>query len=168
MERPGHGRAGWPRRRAGLTPARTGGRVSGRAVRVRWRAPNPAGEQGKRNLGGCLARLGQRVAFSWIREKDYEKEKSIFNARVEAFNERNTAYEKEVNYWNKKGATAPQAAGVIHTDFTKGFIRVEVIGYEKFIEAEGELKARELGWIRTEGKEYVIQDGDVCNFLINR
>ena len=75
----------------------------------------------------------------------------------------------ETRAWTvKRGVKAPEAAGVIHTDFTKGFIRAEVIGYEKFIEAEGELKARELGWIRTEGKEYVIQDGDVCNFLINR
>ena len=75
----------------------------------------------------------------------------------------------ETRAWTvKRGVKAPEAAGVIHTDFTKGFIRVEVIGYEKFIEAKGELKARELGWIRTEGKEYVIQDGDVCNFLINR
>ena len=74
----------------------------------------------------------------------------------------------ETRAWTvKKGAKAPQAAGVIHTDFTKGFIRAEVINWQKFIEAGGEAKARELGWIRTEGKDYVIQDGDVCNFLIN-
>ncbi|MDP2736572.1 MAG: redox-regulated ATPase YchF [bacterium] len=66
-----------------------------------------------------------------------------------------------------RGFKAPQAAGVIHTDFTKGFIRAEVINWQKFIEAGSEAKARELGWIRTEGKEYIIQDGDVCNFLIN-
>jgi len=74
----------------------------------------------------------------------------------------------ETRAWTvSHGTKAPQAAGVIHTDFTKGFIRAEVINWQKFIEAGSEAKARELGWIRTEGKEYVIQDGDVCNFLIN-
>ena len=62
-------------------------------------------------------------------------------------------------------AIAPQAAGVIHTDFEKSFIRAEVINWEKFIEVDGEQKAREQGLIRTEGKDYVMQDGDVCNFL---
>ncbi|MBU2416235.1 DUF933 domain-containing protein, partial [Patescibacteria group bacterium] len=55
--------------------------------------------------------------------------------------------------------------GVIHTDFEKSFIRAEVINWEKFIEVDGEQKAREQGLIRTEGKDYVMQDGDVCNFL---
>jgi ribosome-binding ATPase len=74
----------------------------------------------------------------------------------------------ETRAWTvKRDSKAPQAAGVIHTDFTKGFIRAEVINWQKFIEAGSEAKARELGWIRTEGKEYIIQDGDVCNFLIN-
>jgi len=74
----------------------------------------------------------------------------------------------ETRAWTvSRGAKAPQAAGVIHTDFTKGFIRAEVINWQKFIEAGSEAKARELGWIRTEGKEYIVQDGDVCNFLIN-
>jgi len=74
----------------------------------------------------------------------------------------------ETRAWTvSRGAKAPQAAGVIHTDFTKGFIRAEVINWQKFIEAGSEAKARELGWIKTEGKEYVMQDGDVCNFLIN-
>lgn len=74
----------------------------------------------------------------------------------------------ETRAWTvKRDSKAPQAAGVIHTDFTKGFIRAEVINWQKFIEAGSEAKARELGWIRTEGKDYVIQDGDVCNFLIN-
>ena len=68
----------------------------------------------------------------------------------------------------KKGAKAPQAAGEIHTDFIKGFIRAEVINWEKFIEAGSEAKARELGTLRTEGKDYIVKDGDVCNFLINR
>ena len=75
----------------------------------------------------------------------------------------------ETRAWTiKRGTKAPQAAGVIHTDFAKGFIRAEVIDWQKFIQAGSEARARELGWIRTEGKEYAIQDGDVCNFLINK
>jgi len=68
----------------------------------------------------------------------------------------------------KHGSKAPQAAGVIHTDFEKGFIRAEVIAWDKFVEAGSEAKARELGLMRTEGKDYVMEDGDVCNFLVNR
>ena len=75
----------------------------------------------------------------------------------------------ETRAWTvSRGAKAPQAAGVIHTDFEKGFIRAEVMNWQKFIQAGSEAKARELGWIRTEGKDYVMQDGDVCNFLINK
>lgn len=75
----------------------------------------------------------------------------------------------ETRAWTiKRGSKAPQAAGEIHTDFIKGFIRAEVINWQKFVEAGGESKAKELGWIRTEGKEYIFQDGDVANFLINR
>jgi len=68
----------------------------------------------------------------------------------------------------KHGTKAPQAAGVIHTDFIKGFVRAEVIQWDKFIEAGSEAKAKELGLMRIEGKEYIIKDGDVCNFLINK
>ncbi|MCX6797614.1 MAG: redox-regulated ATPase YchF [Candidatus Falkowbacteria bacterium] len=68
----------------------------------------------------------------------------------------------------KTGTLAPQAAGVIHTDFIKGFVRAEVINWEKFISAGSEAKAKELGLIKTEGKDYVVKDGDVCNFLINK
>lgn len=68
----------------------------------------------------------------------------------------------------KKGTVAPQAAGVIHTDFIKGFVRAEVINWAKFIEVGSEAKAKELGLIKTEGKDYIVKDGDVCNFLINR
>jgi len=75
----------------------------------------------------------------------------------------------ETRAWTiKKETKAPQAAGVIHTDFEKGFVRAEVINWQKFIEAGGEIESREKGWIKTEGKEYIIQDGDVCNFLINK
>ncbi len=75
----------------------------------------------------------------------------------------------ETRAWTiKQGAKAPQAAGEIHTDFIKGFIRAEVINWGKFIECGSEAKARELGLIRTEGKGYIVKDGDVCNFLVNR
>ncbi|MFA6410645.1 MAG: redox-regulated ATPase YchF [Candidatus Buchananbacteria bacterium] len=67
----------------------------------------------------------------------------------------------------KKGTKAPQAAGVIHTDFEKGFIKAEVIDWQDFVTAGGEAPAREKGLIRTEGKEYVIKDGDVCHFKVN-
>lgn len=76
---------------------------------------------------------------------------------------------KETRAWTvKSGAKAPQAAGVIHTDFEKGFIRAEVINWEKFIAAGGEQAARDQGLIRTEGKDYTMQDGDVCHFLFNK
>ncbi|MGE5425640.1 MAG: redox-regulated ATPase YchF [Bacillota bacterium] len=75
----------------------------------------------------------------------------------------------ETRAWTiKRGAKAPEAAGVIHTDFLKGFIRAEVINWQKFVEAGSEAKARELGYLRTEGKDYSVQDGDVCNFLVNK
>jgi len=75
----------------------------------------------------------------------------------------------ETRAWTiKSGAKAPQAAGEIHTDFIKGFIRAEVINWQKFVDCGSEAKARELGLIRTEGKDYIVQDGDVCNFLINK
>lgn len=75
----------------------------------------------------------------------------------------------ETRAWTvKKEIKAPQAAGVIHTDFEKGFVRAEVINWQKFVEVGGEVAAREKGLIRTEGKDYIIQDGDVCNYLINQ
>lgn len=79
-----------------------------------------------------------------------------------------TAGEKEVRAWTVRvGATAPQAAGVIHTDFERGFIRAEVIGYADFIACKGEHGAKEAGKWRLEGKEYVVQDGDVIHFRFN-
>lgn len=75
----------------------------------------------------------------------------------------------ETRAWTiKQGTKAPQAAGEIHTDFEKGFVRAEVIGWQEFINAGSEAVAREKGLIRTEGKDYTMKDGDVCNFLINR
>lgn len=79
-----------------------------------------------------------------------------------------TAGVKEVRAWTVKiGATAPQAAGVIHTDFEKGFIRAEVIAYEDFIQYKGEQGAKDAGKWRLEGKEYIVQDGDVMHFRFN-
>ncbi|PLA73880.1 redox-regulated ATPase YchF [Hydrogenovibrio sp. SC-1] len=79
-----------------------------------------------------------------------------------------TAGVKEVRAWTvKKGATAPQAAGVIHTDFEKGFIRAEVTAYEDFIAYKGDAGAKAAGKQRLEGKEYIVQDGDVMHFRFN-
>ncbi|MBO1923146.1 redox-regulated ATPase YchF [Thiomicrorhabdus sp. 6S3-12] len=79
-----------------------------------------------------------------------------------------TAGVKEVRAWTvKKGATAPQAAGVIHTDFEKGFIRAEVTSYEDFVACKGDAGAKAAGKQRLEGKEYIVQDGDVMHFRFN-
>ncbi len=79
-----------------------------------------------------------------------------------------TAGEKEVRAWTyPKGAKAPQAAGVIHTDFEKGFIRAEVISYDDFVALGSEQKCKEVGKMRVEGKEYVVQDGDIMHFRFN-
>ena len=79
-----------------------------------------------------------------------------------------TAGVKEVRAWTiHVGDTAPQAAGVIHTDFERGFIRAQTIAYDDFISFKGEAGAKEAGKMRAEGKEYVVKDGDVLNFLFN-
>ena len=79
-----------------------------------------------------------------------------------------TAGVKEVRAWTIHiGDTAPQAAGVIHTDFEKGFIRAQTIAFDDFIQYKGEAGAKEAGKMRAEGKEYVVKDGDVMNFLFN-
>jgi ribosome-binding ATPase YchF (GTP1/OBG family) len=75
---------------------------------------------------------------------------------------------KEVRAWTiHKGDTAPQAAGAIHTDFEKGFIRAEVIAYDDYVAAKTELAAKEAGKMRLEGKEYIVKDGDVMHFRFN-
>lgn len=80
-----------------------------------------------------------------------------------------TTGEKETRAWTvKRGAKAPEAAGVIHTDFVKNFIRAEVIAYDDFVACGGESGARDAGKLRIEGKEYVMRDGDVCHFRINQ
>jgi ribosome-binding ATPase len=79
-----------------------------------------------------------------------------------------TAGVKEVRAWTVKlGATAPEGAGVIHTDFQKGFIRAEVVGYNDFVEFKGEQGAKDAGKWRLEGKDYIINDGDVMHFRFN-
>ena len=79
-----------------------------------------------------------------------------------------TAGEQEVRAWTiHRGDTAPKAAGVIHTDFEKGFIRAEVIAYNDFIQYKGEAGTKEAGKWRLEGKEYIVKDGDVMHFRFN-
>jgi GTP-binding protein YchF len=79
-----------------------------------------------------------------------------------------TAGEKEVRAWTTQvGATAPRAAGEIHTDFEKGFIRAEVIAYDDYVSGNGEQGAKEAGRLRLEGKEYIVQEGDVMHFRFN-
>jgi ribosome-binding ATPase YchF (GTP1/OBG family) len=79
-----------------------------------------------------------------------------------------TAGVKEVRAWTiHVGDTAPQAAGVIHTDFERGFIRAQTIAFDDFVAHKGEHGAKEAGKMRAEGKDYVVKDGDVLNFLFN-
>lgn len=76
--------------------------------------------------------------------------------------------EKESRAWTiRHGMTAPEAAGVIHTDFQKGFIRAETVSYNDFTANNGYLGAREKGLLRLEGKEYVVKEGDIMNFRFN-
>ena len=79
-----------------------------------------------------------------------------------------TAGPKEIKAWTiKDGFLAPNAAGVIHTDFEKGFIKAEVIDFDDFIECDGELGAKEKGKLRLEGKDYLVKDGDIIHFKFN-
>jgi ribosome-binding ATPase YchF (GTP1/OBG family) len=79
-----------------------------------------------------------------------------------------TAGPKEVRAWTvRAGATAPQAAGVIHTDFERGFIRAETIAFDDYVACKGEAGAREAGKLRLEGKDYVVREGDVFHFRFN-
>ncbi|MFN9619229.1 MAG: redox-regulated ATPase YchF [Synechococcaceae cyanobacterium] len=79
-----------------------------------------------------------------------------------------TTGEKETRAWTiRSGMTAPQAAGVIHTDFERGFIRAQTIGWQQLLEAGSLTEARNRGWLRSEGKDYVVAEGDVMEFLFN-
>ena len=74
----------------------------------------------------------------------------------------------EVRAWTfKKGMKAPECAGIIHSDFERGFIRAEVMSYDDLMEAGSEQKVRENGKMRLEGKDYIMQDGDICHFRFN-
>ena len=103
------------------------------------------------------------INLSWALNKIINSGYSILNL-VTYF----TAGPEEARAWTIKVDTlAPDAAGKIHTDFKKGFIRAETVSYNDFVECNGESKARELGKLRSEGKEYKVQDGDVMHFLFN-
>ena len=79
-----------------------------------------------------------------------------------------TAGEKEVRAWTiRKGSTAPQAAGVIHTDFEKGFIAAQIVSYDDLVASGSESAAKQAGKMRTEGKTYLMQEGDVVEFRFN-
>ena len=79
-----------------------------------------------------------------------------------------TAGPKEARAWTiPVGATAPQAAGVIHTDFQRGFIKAEIVSFDQLVEAGSMAEAKSKGWVRMEGKEYVMADGDVVEFRFN-
>ena len=81
---------------------------------------------------------------------------------------RRSAGPKEARAWTiPVGATAPQAAGVIHTDFQRGFIKAEIVSFDHLIEAGSMADAKAKGWVRMEGKDYVMQDGDVVEFRFN-
>jgi len=141
------------------------------------------GGQAKGDVDGCLVHLNvkqeEEIAnLSDEEQKEYIKELGLEKSGLEKLIQASykllglitflTTGPTETRAWTvQAGAKAPQAAGRIHNDFGKGFIRAEVIKWEKFIEAGGEQKAREKGLIRTEGKNYIVQDGDVCHFLHN-
>ena len=118
------------------------------------------GELAPDDAAAFLADLGlDRSGLERLIEKGYE----VLGLRTYL-----TAGEKEVRAWTvPTGAKAPQAAGVIHSDFERGFIRAEVVHWTKLVEAGGMVAAKAKGWVRTEGKEYVVADGDVVNFLFN-
>ncbi|NNG12755.1 MAG: redox-regulated ATPase YchF [Halobacteria archaeon] len=137
-----------------------------------------AEEEGAETVAVCAAIEAELVDLDAPERKDYLEELGLEEPglnrviragyRLLGLQTYFTAGEKEVRAWTVKiGATAPQAAGVIHTDFEKGFIRAEVVSYEDFVACSGEHGAREVGKLRLEGKEYVVQDGDVMHFRFN-
>lgn len=118
-----------------------------------------------------LADLSEEEAAAYLREAGTEQS-GLDKLIVEGYKLLNlitflTSGEPETRAWTvRAGATAPQAAGVIHTDFEKTFIRAEVVTYKDFVEQNGWVGAKERGLVRIEGKEYVLQDGDVCYFRV--
>lgn len=119
-----------------------------------------------------LAELGEAEAKDYLKELGVESSgmEKMIRSVYHLLDLRTyiTAGEKEVRAWTiTKGDKAPQAAGVIHTDFEKGFIRAEVVSYEDFVSSGGWAGSKEKGLARLEGKEYVVQDGDVILFRFN-
>lgn len=116
-----------------------------------------------------LAELPDEEAKDYLKELELDSS-GLDRLIVKAYNALNlityfTSGEMETKAWTiKKGTKAPQAAGVIHTDFEKGFIRAEIVNWQDLVEAGGEAKAREKGSIRLEGKDYTMADGDVAHF----
>jgi len=137
-----------------------------------------AREQGSEMVTVCASIEAELVELEAAERKDYLDELGIsepgLNRVIRAgykllgLQTYFTVGPKEVRAWTVKiGATAPQAAGVIHTDFEKGFIRAEVVSYEDFIACNGEHGAKEAGKLRLEGKDYIVKDGDVMHFRFN-
>lgn len=118
-----------------------------------------------------LASLGEDEAAEYLRSLGLEKS-GLERLIVKAFVLLGlmtflTAGEKEVRAWTiKKGTTAQQASGVIHTDFAKNFIRADIVRYEDFVAVGGWVSAREKGKVRSEGREYIMQEGDVVEFKV--
>lgn len=119
------------------------------------------------------------IALEESEQKEYLQELGIFESGLDKLIKKSydilglstffTTGPKETKAWTtKKGSKAPEAAGVIHTDFIKNFIRAEIIDWQDFVRVGGENKAKELGLMRTEGKDYQVKDGDICHFLINK
>ncbi|WP_308387873.1 redox-regulated ATPase YchF [Acidithiobacillus sp. AMEEHan] len=145
-----------------------------------WRAPLEAwaGERGARVVPVCaaieseLAELEPEEQLAFLQDLGLQEPglNRIIRAAYQLLGLQTyfTAGEKEVRAWTiPVGATAPQAAGVIHSDFERGFIRAQTISYEDYIHYRGETGAKEAGKLRAEGKDYVVHDGDVMNFLFN-
>src|SRR3989338_9281095 len=119
-----------------------------------------------------IAELNDAEKIEFLKEMGLEEQglNRVIRAGYELLNLQTyfTAGPKEARAWTVKiGATAPQAAGVIHTDFEKGFIRAEVIAYNDFVQYKGEAGTKEAGKWRLEGKEYIVKDGDVMHFRFN-
>ncbi|MEN8107818.1 MAG: redox-regulated ATPase YchF [Pseudomonadota bacterium] len=137
-----------------------------------------AGEEGALTVAVCaaieaeLVELDHDERMEYLQELGFEEPglNRVIRAGYQllALQTYFTAGEKEVRAWTVHiGATAPQAAGVIHTDFERGFIRAETVSFDDFVACKGEHGAREAGKLRSEGKDYIVQDGDVMHFRFN-
>ena len=132
-------------------------------------APDPDLREGRGRAGRARARRGRRVPRGRVGLEEPGLNALIREAyRLLGLQSFFTAGQKEVRAWTvRTGAKAPEAAGVIHTDFERGFIKAEVIGYADFDALGSEAAAKAAGKLRIEGKEYVVQDGDVMHFRFN-